>query len=142
MAEPGDALQVRVDDEQHDRNRPEPAHDRVELEDGDQEENERGRAHHEHLRPRERSRRQLARGCPRVAGVDLGVDEAVETHRKRSGADHGQRDPEPLRGGRHLTEREQHPDVREREREDRVLELDERGEAPGQADGDLAHVCR
>ena len=37
VAEPRDALQVRVDDEEHDRDRPEPAHERVELEDGDEE---------------------------------------------------------------------------------------------------------
>src|SRR5439155_25475332 len=44
MREPGPALQVRVDDERSNGNRPEPAHDRIELEDGDEEERQRGQA--------------------------------------------------------------------------------------------------
>ena len=97
MAEPGDALEVRVDDEEEDRDRPEPAHDRVELEDGDEEDRERRCAEREHLPARERPGRELAARRARVARVDLGVDQPVQAHRQRPGADHRHRDPEPVR---------------------------------------------
>jgi hypothetical protein len=40
VAEPGDTLQIRLDDEERHRNGPEPAHERVELEDGDEKDGE------------------------------------------------------------------------------------------------------
>ena len=96
MAEPRDALQIRVDDEEHHGNRPEPAHERVELEDGEQKDGERKRAETEHLGARQRSGRQLARCGARIPGVDLGVDQPVQPHRERAGADHRDGHPEPV----------------------------------------------
>ena len=141
MAEPRDALQVRVDDEERDRDRPEPAHDRVELEDGDEEDGERRRAEHEHLPARERPGGELAARRARIARVDLRVDQPVQTHRERARTDHRHRHPEPVRRRGRLAEREQHPDVREGKREDRVLELHERREAARERDGRRRHVC-
>ena len=66
VAEPRDPLQVRVDDEQHDRHRPEPAHERVELEDGD-EEDARARARRAPAPAPARARRPAAR-ARRCAG--------------------------------------------------------------------------
>ena len=43
VAEPREPLEVRVDDEQRDGDRPQPAHDRVELQDGDEEDDEAAR---------------------------------------------------------------------------------------------------
>src|SRR5206468_1035325 len=60
VAEPGPALQVRVDDEAGDREWPEPMHEWVELEDRDQEDDERGDAEGDDRRGREQSGRQLA----------------------------------------------------------------------------------
>ena len=60
MAEPREPLQVRVDDEHRDRDRPQPAHDRVELRDGEEKHGERRHAQREHL-ARESARRSAAR---------------------------------------------------------------------------------
>ena len=71
VAEPREPLQVRVDDEADDRDRPQPAHDRVELEDREQEQRERRGAEEQHLRTRQQSGRQLARRRARIARVEL-----------------------------------------------------------------------
>ena len=49
VREPREALQVRVDDEAGDGDRPEPADERVELPHGDEEDRERDRAERPHL---------------------------------------------------------------------------------------------
>ena len=74
--------------------------------------------------------RQLAAGRARIAGVDAGVDQAVERHREAARADHRDRDPERSPRAGHAVDGEERADVRERQREDRVLELDEREEEP------------
>ena len=132
MCEPRDALEVRVDDEAGDRDRPEPAHDRVELPDRNEEERERRKAEEHDLERRQAPRRQLPPLGPRVARIDLRVDEPVQRHRQRPGTDHRQRDPEQVVRRRDPVDGEQRTDVGERQREDRVLDLDERGEATGQ----------
>jgi hypothetical protein len=77
VAEPRPALQVRVDHEAGDGDRPEPVHERVELEDGDEENRERSRAErHDHGRGEQPSG-ELAAGCARVARVEAGVDQPV-----------------------------------------------------------------
>ena len=142
VAEPGDPLQVRVDDEQHHRHRPEPAHERVELEDGD-EEDARARA------------RTAPITCARESAPAGSSREAVRGFRASSSASISRFRPiasvraptiatvtqSQSRAGGSLADGEQHPDVRERQREDRVLELHERGEAARQGDGGGAHVC-
>ena len=93
MAEPRHALEVRVDDEARNRDRPEPAHDLVQLEDRNEKHDERREAEQPDLRARQQARRQLARRGARVARVELRVDEPVEAHRERSRADHRNGDP-------------------------------------------------
>ena len=85
---------------------------------------------------------KLAAGGARVPRVDLRVDQPVEGHRQRAGADHRHRDPDEIVRARHSVDRQQRADVREREREDGVLDLDERREA-AQVGGEDAHsqVC-
>ena len=128
--EPRDALQVRVDDEADDRDRPEPA-----ARAGRAARPRRGRARARRGRrattcARESCPRgQLAPRGARVARVDLRVDQPVERHRQRPGADHRQRDPEQVVRARDAVDREERADVGERQREDRVLDLDERREA-------------
>ena len=94
VAEPGDPLEVRVDDETDDRDRPEPAHDRVELPDGGEKERERAETEDDDLGDRELAARDLPAGGARVPRVDPRVDQAVERHRERPCADHRERDPE------------------------------------------------
>ncbi len=130
VAEPRPALQVRVDHEPDDGDRPEPVHQRVELVDGNEEQRERAGAEEHHLRLREQPRRELAPRRARVARVQAGVDQAVQSHRQRAGTDHRDRDPEQVVRARGSVHGEERPDVRERQREDRVLELDERVEPP------------
>ena len=128
VREPGRPLQVRVDDEGRDGDRPEPADDRRELVDGDEEDRERGEAEEHDLPGPERAARELPAGGARVARVDAGVDQPVERHRQAARADHRHRDPEEVGGARDAVDGEERADVGEREREDRVLELDEREE--------------
>jgi hypothetical protein len=44
-------------------------------------------------------------------------------------------------GARHVADGEERTDIRERQREDGVLDLDERGEEAGIAKNGLGHVC-
>ena len=65
VAEPGDALQIGIDDEERDRHGPEPADEWIELEDRDEEDRERDAAQAHDLRARERpagSSRAAVRG--------------------------------------------------------------------------------
>ena len=139
VARPGPALEVRVDHEPHDRDRPKPVHERVELVHRDQEDGEREGAEENDLRGREQPRRQLAARGARVTRVEPRVDQAVQPHRQRTGADHRDRDPDQVVRARRGVDREEGADVREREREDGVLELDEPRE-PGWI-CERAHVC-
>ena len=111
VREPGVALEVGVDDEPRDGDRPQPAHQRVELPDGDEEDQQRQHAEHEHLGHRERARGELAAGRARVAGVDAPVDQAVQAHRQRPSADHGDGDPQQVGGRGDRPEREHCTDV-------------------------------
>src|SRR5712691_991468 len=60
VAEPREALEVRVDDEARDRNRPEPVRERRELEHRDEEERKRRNAEERDLDDAELAARQLA----------------------------------------------------------------------------------
>ena len=84
--------------------------------------------------------RQLSRGGPRVARVDLRIHEPVEPHRERPRADHRERDPAHRGETRPAVDREEGPDVREREREDGVLQPNETRETHGQRSGEDAHA--
>ena len=136
MAEPREPLQVRVDDEQHDRHRPEPAHDRVELEDGDEEDGERERAERRAPAPRESgpagSSREAVRGLRASSSASISRLSPIASVRAPTIATVIQ---SQSRAGRDLADGEQHPDVRERQREDRVLELHQRREAARERDG-------
>ena len=140
MAEPRGALEVGVDDEHHDRDRPQPADDGVELEHGDEVDGEREQAERADVGARQRPRRELPTGRPRVAGVDLGVHQPVEPHRERPRADHRDGDPRHPAPARPPVHREQRSDVGERQREHRVLEPDEPGEPQRERCGDGAHA--
>ena len=137
------ALQVRVDDE---ADRPgsarASARRRFELEDRDEEDDERRDAEERDLRAREQPRRQLARRGARIARVELGVDQPVQPHRERARADHRDGDPEQVVRRRDAVDREQRADVRERQREERVLDLHEPREAQREHGGRARHVCR
>ena len=125
VAEPGEALQIRVDDEHANGNRPEPAHDRVEVPHGEEVERQRRHAERHDLGAPERAGRELSRGRAGVARVELGVDQPVERHRQRPCADHREHDPGDVGSPRPAADREHRADDRERQREHRVLELDE-----------------
>src|SRR5207244_2962377 len=62
VAHPREALEVGIDDEAHDRDRPEPADDRVELEARGEVQRERERAERRHLYTREPARWELTGG--------------------------------------------------------------------------------
>ena len=141
VAEPGRPLQVRVDHEGRDRDRPEPAHDGVELPDGDQEDHERQDAERDHLPGPQAPARELPCRGPWVPRVDAGVHQPVQRHGQRAGAHHRDRDPDEIVGARDGVHCEEGADVRERQREDRVLDLDERGETCGEGGQRLGHVC-
>ena len=70
-----------------------------------------------------------------LRGVDPRVDQPVQRHRERAGADHRDRDPEQVVRRRDAVDREERADVGERQREDRVLDLDQAREEPRRADG-------
>src|SRR5262249_16448815 len=76
-----------------------------------------------------------------VARVELRVDEAVERHRESASSHHGERQPDERTRTGIPVDGEERADVREREREDRVLQLDERREAARQRKRGGAHVC-
>src|SRR5262249_34852946 len=143
VAEPGDPLEVRVDDEADDRDRPEPADDRIELPDGREEERQRGEAEGDHLRDGELAARDLPAGGTGISGIDPRVDQTVERHRKRAGTDHRERDPQQIVRARRSVHGKKRADIRERQREDRVLDLHQprkpRGERCGR--GLNGHVC-
>ena len=79
--------------------------------------------------------RELARRGPRVARVELGIDEPVDRHRERPRADHRDGDPHHVREPGPRVDREERADVRERQREDGVLDPHERRESPRQRSG-------
>ena len=136
------ALQIRVEHEARDRDRPEPVDDRRELEDGDEEDGQRKDAEEDDLRRREGAARELPSRRARVPGVDARVDEPVERHREAPGSEHGHGDPEKVVRARDPVDREERADVGERKREDRVLDLHQRGEEPRVAERCLGHVWR
>ena len=142
MAEPGDALQVRVDDEADDRDRPEPPHDLFSWKTATRKTTNDGDAEERDLRARQQARGQLARSGSRIARVELRVDQPVQPHRQRPRADHRDGDPEQVVRRGHAVHREQRADVRERQREQRVLDLHEPREAQREDGGRARHVCR
>ncbi len=142
VAQPCEALQVGIDDEAGDRDRPEPAHDRIELEDGDEEDGEGGPAERGNLGGPQSTARKLTRGGAGIPRIHLGIDEPVQRHRERPCADHRDGHPDDVPEPGPAVRSEEDADVRERQREDRVLDLHERGEPPRQGVDRRAHVCR
>src|SRR3712207_1648184 len=118
-----------VEEYDGERDRRQPEAERIQRPRGEEED---GRGDHDESPcecPGEQAGRDVSRPGARVASVDRGVDDAVEGHRRRTGADHGDDDPEQLApeiagGETGLAKRQQRAGQREREREDRVLELD------------------
>ena len=144
MAEPRDPLQIRVDDEEHDGDRPEPAHERVELVDGDEVERERAAAESEHLRHASGgphgSSRPAVRGLRASTPASISRLSAIASVRAPTIATVIQ-SRSRARGA--PPDGEQRADVGERQREDGVLELDEPREAGAASAGRAgAHVCR
>ena len=143
MAEPGESLQIRVDEEHRHRDRPEPAHDRIELEDREEKHREGGRAEREHLRAREQAARKLTSRGAWIRGVELGVDEPVQRHRQRARPDHGDRHPEhvaPARASRRPRGRR----LRRRTAARKPCARSERARPGGAEAGsaEAGHVCR
>ncbi len=129
VAEPGPALQVRIDDEAGDGNRPEPARDRRELPHGEEKDRERHRAEQRHLDDRQLAARNLPAGGARIARVEPRVDQPVQRHRQRPRADHRDGDPDEVVPARPRIDGEERADVRKGQREDGVLDLHEPREA-------------
>ena len=99
--------------------------ERRELEDGDEEERERGHTEDSDLRDGQLSARELPARGARIPRVDAGVDQPVQRHRERAGADHRERDPDQVVSGRGTINGEEGADICKRQREDRVLDLHE-----------------
>ncbi len=132
VAEPGNAFQVRIDEEGDDRDRAEVAHDRRELEDREEIERQCEQAEGGDLRRSESAARELSTRGTRIARINLPVDKAVNRHRQRTGRGHGDRDPEQIRPARKhslAAARKDRAGVREGKSEDGVLKLDKRGVA-------------
>ena len=134
-------LRYGIDDEGDDHDRREPARDRRQLREADGEDGERDGGERDHLPAAEPARRQLAAGRARVAGVDRGIDEAVDGHRERACPEHHDRDPHEHREARPAVDRKDRSDVRVGQREHRVLEAHEVHEALTQRDGAHAWRC-
>ena len=126
MAEPREPLEVRVDDEADDRDRPQPA-----RRSGRAARRRRGRARATRAQKTTTWTIEswpLGISRPAVRGFRASiprVDQPVERHRERARADHRERDPEQVVPARRPVHREERADVRERQREDRVLDLHE-----------------
>ncbi len=114
-----------IDDERRDGDRRERAHERIELPDREEVDDQRHQAEHDHGGAGEGARRQLASRGAGIGRIDPRVDQAVQRHRKRARSDHRNRDPDQVVRGRNAANGEERADVGERQREDRVLELDE-----------------
>src|ERR1044072_649687 len=78
VAEPSPPLQVRVDDEAGDGDRPERVRQRGKLPDGSEEEPARGRTEQPALRDGQLAARQLTSGGAGIAGVEACVDQPVQ----------------------------------------------------------------
>ena len=126
MAEPREPLEVRVDHERRRRGSARASARRVELPDRDEEDDERGGAERRHGADRERARRQLARRGARIRRVDpasISRLSAIASERAPTIATVIQSRSWP---DGNAVDGEERADVGEREREDRVLDLDRR----------------
>src|SRR6266508_5918650 len=99
VAEPGEPLQVRVDDETGERDRPQPPHQRIQLEARSEVERKSKGAERRDLSLREAPRGKLATRRAWVPRVDLRIDQPVDAHRQRTCANHRERDPEEIVSG-------------------------------------------
>src|SRR5437764_1325396 len=140
VTEPGPALQVRVDDEQNERNRPQPANDVRKLKSRNNVYHGRRDTEERDLQAREQTGGQLARGGSRIPRIELRVDQAVESHRRRTRADHRDGDPHEVVRRGNTMDREKRADVGKWQRKDGVLDLHQPGEPRRKRDG--AHVAR
>src|SRR5439155_5787993 len=111
---------------------------------GDEEDGERPCRERDHLPRPQGSARELAPGRARIPCIDARVDQPVQRHREAPGADHCDRDPEQGACARNAVDRKEGADVRERKREDGVLDLHERCEQARVADEarERVHVWR
>ena len=123
---PGEALRVGVADEEDEGERREREAERVVR---PPQRTTRGEQFH--LGRTEHAAREMTTGGPRVARVDGAIDDAIRRHRARARADHRRRHPAERPPAGPAARGQDHRDVGEREREDRVLELDRVEHAPG-----------
>jgi hypothetical protein len=121
---PREALGVGVADQEDERQRGQRQTQRVQQGSGHQHQRRPGGREQPQLPHAEHAARQMTAGGARVAGVDPAIDHAVGRHRACAGADHGGGDPAHGPGARPAAGGQEHGDVGERQREDRVLELD------------------
>ena len=142
VAEPREPLQVRVDDERRDGDRREPAHERVELPDGDEVDDQRAEAEPDDRRPAsavpDGSSRPAVRGFAASMPASISRFSAIASERAPIIATVIQSRSWPEGTP---SDREERADVGERQREDRVLELDEPVVQPGEAH-DGSYDCR
>ena len=142
----GEPLAVRVHDQRQRRERGQHQAQRVQQRGRAEEDQQRdrragpGRAHADD------AGHQFPLGGTWIARVDAPVDDPVGRHRERTPADHRhghQEQVEPVHVARPTGQRGQRGQVRERQREHRVLDRDQPQERPhpaGSVDGDSAHL--
>ena len=125
----GEALGKRISEDDAQRDRGQAEAQRVQLARGQDEDQRRNYDETPREARREQPGGDVAQPGARIAGVDVGVDEAVERHGGRARPDHRDHDPAQLApqlsaAKTAVTDGQQRPGQRERQREDRVLELD------------------
>ena len=126
----GDALGVRVAEDDREGDGREDEAEAVQLRGGEDEEGGRAGAEEGGGGGRDDPGRDLAARGARVPRVDPPVDDPVERHRRRPGAHHRDEDPEEGPPVRDPARREDRRQERERQREDGVGEDDEGEEVP------------
>ncbi len=130
VGEGGDALGVRVAEDDHEGDGREDQAEAVQLRGGENEEGGRAGAEEGGGGGRDHPGRDLPARGPRVLRVDSAVDDPVERHRGRAGAHHGDEDPEERPPVRDPTCGQDRCQERERQGEDGVGEDDEGEKVP------------
>src|SRR5450759_4302114 len=105
VTEPGRPLEIWVDDERRHRYRPQIANDRGQPKRRQNQQHKCREAEERRLPQLKAPARKLAPSRARVSRIDLAIDNPIDPHGQRAGADHGQRDPEKLLPTRKLLRR-------------------------------------
>ena len=121
---PRESLRVRVQHQVRRRDRGQHQRQRIQLPRREHENAERHYRQTAHFWSAQKAARQMTVRRPRILRVDMSVYDAVRRHSHRSRADHRHRNPGERPPSRKPVRRQRHPDVRERQRKDALMELD------------------